>query len=361
MIIISASTYLRVIYEGKDITRDMSPYITGFTFTDNSGSNSDDIAITLQDRNLLWLKEWTPSKSDRINASIIHEGKSLDCGTFEVDQVEYSMPPHVMNIKAVSCAISKSARNENHNRAWEDTTLREIFSDIAGDNGLDLFYDAEDFIVERREQLHESDLSFLSDMAGDFGLNIKVADNKLIVYSEDSYADAQSVAVITSDSKHLISAKFTSKSANVYRKARVKYHHPAKNVTYEAEYEDDDEEGSERELEIYTRVDSQEQAETVARESLKKANSKEVTATITLKGGHEYSAGLTVTLEGFGMFSGKYLIDKATHVIGSGWVTTLDLKMGGNAKSAVKKYKAKSRKNARTSGGELFADDSEGY
>ena len=241
------SSHVKIIYEGKDITRDIAPYLTAFTFTDNSGGKADDISLTLQDRDSLWLNDWTPSKSDRITASIIRDGETMSelfCGSFEVDQIEYSMPPHTLSIKAVSCAVSKTFRHEAHYHAWENSSLRQISADIAAYHSLSLFYDAEDFPLERREQIDCPDLKFLEALCGEFGLTVKVSDGKIIVFSEDDYSVHEAVSTITPGDTRLLSAKFTSKSAKIYRKARVKYHHPVKNETYEAEYDDENEEGS---------------------------------------------------------------------------------------------------------------------
>ena len=352
---------VKIIYEGKDITRDLSPFLTAFTFTDNSGSKADDISLTLQDKDSLWLNEWTPSKADTISADIISDNVTLHCGEFHVDQIDYSLPPHTLTIKAVSVSVSGKARYEKHNKAWENITLSAIANDIANQNDLTLFYDAADYDIERREQIHMADLPFIESLCSSFGLNVKVSDGKLIVYSESDYEAHDSVSTITPESNGLLSAKFTSKSAKIFRKARVKYHHPVKNETYEAEYEDENEEGSEEDLEIYTHVDSQAQAESVAKESLAKNNSKEITANITMTGSPDFLAGTNITLSGFGMFSGKYSAETVTHNLSSGWTVSLSLKMGGSSKSSAKKHKAKSAKKILPSGGELLADDSLGY
>lgn len=357
---------VNIVYEGKDITRDIAPFITAFTFTDNSGGQSDDISLTLQDRGSLWLNDWTPSKGDTIQAAIVGDVASLRCGAFETDEISYSMPPHILTIKAVSCAVRKNSRWENHNRSWENTTLHEIASDIAQSAGLSLFYDAEDFPVDRREQTHTADLPFIEELCRSYGLSVKVSDEKLIIFSEEDYSGHDAQLIITPDDTRLISARFTSKSAEIFRKAHVRYHHPVKDEVYEAEYEDECTEGSGRELEVYERVDSNEQALSVAKGTLSRVNSREITASLTLKGSPDFCAGVNVMLDGFGMFSGKYFIDKASHSAGiSGWTVSLSLKMGGEAKKSVKKYKAHSRVKVPTStasqGGVLLADDSEGY
>lgn len=203
-----------------------------------------------------------------------------------------------------------------------------------------------------------ADMTFLVTLCESFGLNVKISDGKLIVYSLSQYEDRESSSEISADDKRIISAKFTSKSAKIFRKARVKYHHPVKNEYYESEYEDENEEGSEEELEIYTHVDSQSQAEKVARESLIKANSNEITAQITMTGA-KFLAGVNITLSGFGMFSGKYFCETVTHNFSQGWITTLSLKMGGEAKKSVKTRKSKS--SSQSQGGIILADDSLGY
>ena len=350
--------YIEITYENKNITADIAPYLTAFTFTDNSGGKADDIAITLEDKDSLWIDDWMPSKGDVITPAIISGTTRFSLGTFQADEISYSYPPRVLTIKAVSCAVTGKARFENHNQAWEGVTLKDIARTLANTSSLKLFYDAEDFPVDRKEQIHQPDLPFLEEVCSSFGLNVKVYGDTLVVYSEREYSGHDSLDEISQDDSRLLSVKFTSKSAKIYRKAHVKYHHPVKNEVYEAEYEDDDAEGTSQELEIYQAVDSQSQAEKIARETLSSANSKEITAEITLTG-DKFIAGNNITLSDFGMFSGKYFIDKVTHTINNGWTTQLSLKMGGGAKSAVKKAKAKVK--AKSSGGEILADNSDGY
>lgn len=356
----SRNAYIRLIYEGKDITREISPYLLTFTFTDNASGTADDISLTLEDRQSVWLTEWLPSKGDKLRASIISEDTqtyTLPCGEYDIDQIEYSYPPRVMSLKGVSASIKKAMKGEKHSRAWENVALNTICADIASSNGLALHYDGGYVMLERREQVQQSDLEFLESLCAEYGLNVKISDGKIIIYSEAEYDSHDSITEIDASYEGLITCKFTSKSAQTYRKAKVKYHHPVKAEYYEGEYEDDYEEGSERELEIYERVESQSQAQEVAKEILTKANSKEITASLTLKGDTRFLAGMNITLTGFGMFSGKYFIEKAVHSLGSGYTTQLSLKMGYGAKKAMKAAKAKSRariKSSSSQGGELF-------
>lgn len=92
---------VRIIYEGKDISRDIAPYLISFSYTDNAKDKTDDISLVLEDRGRKWCVDWFPSKGDKIRASIIIHGweddtrtESLPCGLFEVDQIECSGPPN---------------------------------------------------------------------------------------------------------------------------------------------------------------------------------------------------------------------------------------------------------------------------
>lgn len=359
-------TELKITYENKDISTDISPYILSFSFTDNASDKADDLTLTLEDRDGLWFTDYAPSKGDKITCAIIlHEGEnseSLPCGSFSVDQIEYSMPPRVLSIKGVSASITKSMRTENHNRAWENVSLKTICSDLASGNSLGLFYEGEDFEIERVEQASKPDIEFLSSLCKDYGMNLKVRDEKLIVYSQEENEESESVAELDISDKKILTCKFVSKSAEVYRKARVKYHNSVKDELYEGEYEDEDEEGSERVLEVREYVSSSGDAQRLAEKKLKAANKTEVTGNITLMGDIRFSGGQNITLSSFGIFSGKFTITKATHKIdSSGYTTSLELGQTQNTKKQIQNHKKKRTGKKSSGSSELFYEGTKYY
>ncbi len=137
-----------IVYEGKNITKDVAPYLLNFTYTDNATGKADDISFTLEDRERLWVDAWCPTKGDKVRCSIIvhdwdnpNQTQSLPCGTFEVDQIECSGPPNQITIKAISTLVSKPMRQEQHTQAWENVKLSTIAGDIAAKNSLSLFWE----------------------------------------------------------------------------------------------------------------------------------------------------------------------------------------------------------------------------
>ena len=359
------STIINITYEGKDITRNIAPYLLGFTFTDNSGGKADDLSITLQDEAGTWLRDWLPSKGDIISASIIKTqdtaALSLPCGTFSVDQIDYSFPPSVFAIKGVSSSIKKQVSQVKKSRTWENVTLSEVIGDIAAENGFSLMMDScADGHLEYVDQIEQSDLEFLQTLCADYGQTVKVQEGRIIVYDLAEYEAKTPALEVSREDERLISARFSSKSAQVYKKAHVRYHDPVNDETYDAEYEDDAEEGSERELEICERVESQSDAERLAEQRLNAANRKEITGSIVLIGDVRLAAGETLQVSGFGMFSGRHFITKCTHKVDtSGYTTTLEL---GQPQSEKAKGKArKTNRKAQSVHPELFYEGEHYY
>ena len=347
-----------IIYEGVNITKDVAPYLLSFTYTDNASDKADDISFSLEDRERLWVNDWFPTKGDKIKATIIlhnweapNQTQSLPCGTFEVDEVSCSGPPNQITIKAVSTLVSKPMRQEKHTKAWENVSLKTIAGDIAGKNGLTLFWDSsEDPTFERRDQVETSDLEFFSGLARDYGVAVKVTDTQLVCYSSEEYETHSPVGELAFKDKKVISWSFSSKSAGTYKAAKVQYHDPVKDETFEAEEEDEDAEGTGRILEINQKADTLADAKKIAKEKLHSANKKEITGSITLMGDLRFVGGSNVKISGFGAFDGSYVIEKATHTVSGSYTTKLDLSMGKESKKAVKAKKAKpgSRKSTTT-------------
>lgn len=335
-----------ITYKGKDISLDIAPFLTAFTFTDNSGKTADDISFSLMDRKGLWLDSWFPSKGDTVKCSIVADdntAQSLPCGQYEVDQIDYSCPPRVMTIKAVSTAITKGMKNEKHNRTWENAGIKLIASDIANNNGLSLYFDGEDITLERREQIQQSDMEFLSDLCSDYGFQVKVNEGKLIIYDHELNDEKEAVAELKSDDPKIISWKFSTKASGIYKKAHVKYHNAAKNETFEAEEEDDSTEGTERIYEYSGYIETDGDAKALAKKMLYELNKQETSCTITLMGDMRFRAGVNVTLSGFGAFDGKYNISKVTHSVNNGYTTTIEIKQEPQSKKTAKKKKAKAQ------------------
>ena len=101
-------------------------------------------------------------------------------------------------------------------------------------------------------------------------------------------------------------------------------------------------------LKTVTRASSPADAQRKAKAKLYEANKKEVTGSMSLMGDSSLVAGEVVLIIGAGKFDGKYKINKATHSLGSGYITTIDLNSTNNPVKETKETKAattKAKKN----------------
>ena len=200
----TARAKLHLTYQKKDITETLDKYILGWTYTDNLSGQADDLQITLEDTAQLWIGPWMPEKGAGVTAKIVRQNweqegvaDTLPAGYFEIDEIDMTLVPSVVTIKALSVPQSKSLRGQQKNRAWEKTKLSVIARDIAKKSGLKLFYDVDDDPeYDRVEQTGETDLEFLSRLCNDDALALKVTGTSIVIADEQKYEKKAPVATI---------------------------------------------------------------------------------------------------------------------------------------------------------------------
>lgn len=323
--------WLKIIYNTKDISNDITPHLKSFSFNDVMSGEADDINLTLEDRAELWQGDWLPERGDTLTVSIMTlnwrsamEGeKELPLGLFEIDEVEISKPPSEVKIKAVSVPDNTELRGTDKSRRWENTTLQTVAQDIADGADMELFYDGDDPSFDRVEQSQQSDLSFLSKLLKDYGLALKVSDDKIIVFDEHDYEEAEPVKTIRQSD--LTSFSLKASTREIYRGCHVKYQNSTDNEVIEYTFIPNEEKKGKM-LEVNEEVDSVQAAEKLARKKLREKNCTEVTVSLHLMGDFDLLAGNTVTLEGFHSFDGKYIITRSSHDIGGDYSMSVELR-----------------------------------
>jgi len=333
---------LSVTIGGHDATSYIEPYLLSFEFGDEAGGKSDEVQIELHDRAGKWREKWLPKKGTKITAAIRcinwwgpGQNASLNCGTFKCDEVSYSGPPDKLKIKGVSASLHGKLRETNKTQAWEKFSLEGVAQDVASRNGLSLMYDADSHNFERQDQREESDLAFVTRLAEDRGVSVKVRDDKLILYSEQK-ADAKGTKLTftrTGGGYDAVSEyDFTVKSEGTsYEAAEVEYHDPATGQTHTYTYNPGGkkltEENTIKVLSMDKRVESQADAMALAKNRMRGANKGETTGNFTIMGHPGLVAGMTIGMSGFGKFSGKYFVTKATHSLGDKYTTKAEIRM----------------------------------
>lgn len=326
---------LELFYNSVNISSYLRPHLKGWNYTDNMSGQSDDLNVTLEDREQLWAGDWFPEKGATLTAAIMRENWSADgakdglnIGIFEVDELETGHPPSTVTIKALSIPEgSASLRKEQKNKAWEDVPLSVVAGDIAGDNGMGLFYDSGyDPNFDRLEQTEQTDLEFLQKLCGDAGLSLKIAEGKIIIFEDARYEQQDPVGTIERGKDPIVSYLGRTTLNGVYSACIVEYTDASTKETYRYKFEPSGAPKTGKILYINQRVTSIKEAEALAKRKLRQENSKETEFSITIPGDIKYLAALTVILKSFGAFDGKYIITQAVHGQQDKYETKLQLR-----------------------------------
>lgn len=313
---------LTLLYEGKDISADIGPDLLSFTFTDKSGSKgeADDVQIVISDRDKQWQGPWLPRRGHVLRPVIrcvnwFEDGDSLalNCGTFQVDEVEFEAGEvDKITIKGIPSAVKSSIAGQKKTRAWNGTNLRQIAGDIAGQAGLGLVYKAGAIPFERVEQRQEPDLAFLHRVAADNGCRVKVAEDKIIVYSG---AGADGLAPVTLTRRDGDSFRARIATAEVYSDCVVSFTNPKDGKLYQYTYKPTDAPKTGKVLTVNKRAENVQAAQRMAQAALRAKNGGQMTGDWSGMGDPRLRAGGTVRVSGFGGFDAAYSIKEATHTV----------------------------------------------
>lgn len=332
-------------YNNKDISADISKYLKSISYTDNLSGEADDLQITLEDKAGLWQSTWIPEKGALLDVMLQQKywqtlselPQSLRLGLFEIDEITSSGYPSEVQIKAVSVPDNNTLRGTERSRSWEKAKLQVIANDIASAAGMSLFWDTEENpVLDRAEQTEQSDLSFLYAICKDKDLALKISDKKIIIFDEAKYeAEKAKITIVKpgtvykkeSGMKYLFVGtgySLRTKIRDIYAACRVSYQQGSSKSNIEATYTVAGKKG--KTLQVNEQVESVAESLNLAKKRLREKNKDEVTGSLNMLGNFVLLSGVTVNLLGFGAFDGKYLITRASHDIGSGYTTNIDVR-----------------------------------
>jgi phage protein D len=331
-------TAVEITFDGADITKDIKPYLLSVSYTDNEEDAADDLQIKIQDRDVVWQQSWLEKAIQaaaagklKFSAVIKPEGWGDDAvlptGDFELDSIEPTGPPAEIAIKGTALPFSAPVRQTKKSKAWESYNLSGIANEIAGNAGMTCMYEASnDPFYRRVEQVKASDIDFLSRLCHNAGISLKITDNMLVLFDQKDYEGKGPVFTIKRGSGKYIKYKLGTGAADTqYGSCRVSYTDPGSGKCIEGTYTASGEDAkSGQRLEIRARVADASEAKTLAEKNLRLHNKFTRTASFTLPGNTALVSGVTVMLEGWGGWDGKYIIKQARHTVdGSGYITQI--------------------------------------
>lgn len=333
----------RIVYDGKDISADISPYLLSVGYTDRLSGESDELELRLEDTDGRWRGDWYPGKGDSLTVSIGYAGQELvSCGGFEIDEIELSFPPDEVSIRALATGISVSCRTRK-SKGYEKTTLAGVVRVVCGRLGLTPAGEVADIPIDRVTQYHESDLAFLTRLAGEYGHTFKISGKKMIFQRKDAVLAADSVRTFSRGD--VLSCSFRDKLKDIPTGAKIKKQDAGKKTLKVYGKGSDDSlavvgttEQAQKSRGRKSRTASGDELRIVGRGSqaqlvakgdaaLQDAELERCQAELSLVGDPSLRAGVSVELgKDFGAPAGKYLVTCSRHDMGrDGYVTTLTL------------------------------------
>ena len=335
---LARSSWAEVIYEGKDISVALAPYLLGVTYTDHKGGKADELSLSLQNRAGLWSGDWLPNTGDTIQARLHADdwgegGGSLFCGTFTVDKLRLSGPPSVAVLSGLSLPPGLAARKTKRHRAWESATLQTIAGDVASLARMPLVFDAEDTApIFRVEQRGETDLAFLDRLCGEYDLALKVHDGQLVIWSIQTYGEKEPVTTYTLGESRVLGWDLEVKAYIWTPRVKVVYQDPLagkvqqSDAHFSADPDDPlgvgvgpqsfDEDAAEV---LRSACRSKAEAEAKAKARLQAQQRHKAEGSLTVMGDVRLVAGNCIALVGWGKLDGKYMVDDATHTRAEGY------------------------------------------
>ncbi len=311
----------KVEYENTDITAHISPYVLSVSYTDFEHGQCDEIEVQIEDTNHIWKADWYPSKGDALKLNIGYEGeKLLNCGSFEIDELEFASPPDTITLKALAANIKKALR-QNNSVAYENKNLRQIAQEIANKHNLQLIGSIRDVKIKRITQHKKRDLEFLKNLAEEYGYIFKVSDNKLTFYETAKLKTSNPALILYR--QDLTSFTIRDKTYDQYKSCEVSYHDPKTKKLVSSNIKGNSEKADT--LKLHKRCENKEQAILKANAGINKHSPVE--GSISLIGNPHLVAGLNIELKGLYHLSGKYHIKQARHSIDrmSGYKTELEI------------------------------------
>lgn len=323
---------VKIVYQGKDITAELTPYLMEVTYTDRLDGQADELEVRLADGTGRWLADWYPDKGAEISLEYGYAHAPLvRAGAFDVDEIEASAPPLEIRIRALATGISRQVRTRI-GKAYENTSLDAIVKQVAKRIGAKTAGRIEAIQIDRATQYQETDWVFLVRLCREYGYQVKLTDNNktlAVVKLEDLAAQAPVRSLAPGD---MTRWSCRDRITGVPLKTEVRHHDPKTGKLIVSGLKAgvvSPSGATSRDTRVkVARARTPAQAQAVARAEQARHEIDQTSMEIGLPGDPLLVAGAAVTLTGLGRLAGTYLIIEARHGISpsAGYATSLQLK-----------------------------------
>jgi phage protein D len=318
----------RIEANGSDITKLIADRLVSLRISEQAGQQSDSLEIALDDRdkripvpvNGTWLRVW------------LGYDKPTYMGAFAIDEVELSMGPRSMVIRATASNTAPTLLKEQRTKSWHGVTLGQVVQQVAQQNNLTPVIKGSlaSQQIKHEDQTNESDQAFLTRLAEKFRATIKPADGKLVVVPR---GDKDNAGNITIQQREVTSWRATLKNRGAYGAVKAKW--LDRSVNKEKVITAGQTGGALPTFEETQVFKTQAEAQKAADSRLQSLRAGEVRISLQLPGRPDVNAEGLVTLQSFrDLVDGTWNVKSVTHDLGSsGYTTTVECGTQGEESS----------------------------
>ena len=172
--------------DSKDITSVIQRNLISLTLTDNAGSESDRLAITVS----LPDSVATPKKGAVLRLGLGFNGELIDKGQYVVDEVTSSGPPRRVQIVANAAPMDNRKQpgslQTQKTRSFDDVMLGDVVKTVASEHGLvpRINSELDKIMLNHVDQVSESDMHLLTRLAKRYGAVSKPANGYWLFLKE---------------------------------------------------------------------------------------------------------------------------------------------------------------------------------
>lgn len=385
----------KVEINGKDATKDLSPYVLSLTYVDNLNEKADEVKLELDNSDFRFSNEWFMSTGMTVKVWI----GQMFCGTFTIDDNSESGLPHIAEFRAQSAEFSGPIRTKKSFTHYQKS-LKDVVDKYAKDHKLKVVGTIPDLNFQTLVQFRESDIDFLHRVAKHYGCICSVKGQNLVFDSIENIWKNQAATTLhmadfiryrfqtslpdSTDSvisafddvfEGKVQGSITESGDVVASNGEIPDHSYGKSQAYKnlvvnrysptlpgpnlQTFKDDYNSPTNTVTIIHGKVESTEEANRIATGALLDARIKKYNATITVPGNELLVAGNSVHLLEVGKRSGYWLIESSTHLIvkKQGYTTTIKCTHGAQSTGAKVPADVEGKEEINKSGGVAGARD----
>lgn len=307
MVISNGRNTVDIIANGKSIASVMARYFKSITISDNSGTASDAMRLSLVDPNLE-LNEPESWKSLKILIN------GIDKGTFEVNDISGDI--HGGTYEVSGTAITTNSEFKSiRSRSFEGVTLGDLAALIASEHGFSAVIDSElgGVSLGHVNQVMESDLNLLTRLCEDNAAVFKVTHERLVIKKRDESkgTDGSDLPVMPIDNPKLTNGTWSKKKRDAVAQVKAAWLNEGTNLI---EYETA---GVGTPIkEVPTQFKSKDEAARAAKSHLAKLNNLSAELTMSTPLDVRFVAGCSALISNHGAaVNGEWLIESFEHTV----------------------------------------------